>query len=151
MNSMSTLGTLSPALLKIVALTTTISDTKEFAFTRYELEAAAVKQTLSSAGKGLLGGVRENITLIIALLDQEIINQSQDWQKLQSKIRAIISDPKSLPITKRLLTQIIPLPQSLYSLVKRFASAVNPSNPDMSIIWGLTELNIKVGMHATLG
>ncbi|KAN0114720.1 hypothetical protein V8E51_004264 [Hyaloscypha variabilis] len=101
------------------------SDTKEFAFTRYELAVAAVKQTLSAA-------------------DQERVNQFQDWQKVQFKIRTIVSDPKSLPITKRLLTQIIPLPRSLYSLVKEFASAVHPSNPDVSIIWGLTELNIKL-------
>jgi len=93
---------------------------------------------------------RQKFLIIFNLLDQERISQAQDWQKVQSKIRTIISDPKSLPITKRLLTQIIPLPRSLYILVGQFAGAVHPFIPDVSIIWGLAELNIQVRLHAIL-
>lgn len=101
------------------------SDTKGFVAQRYEFAVAAVKQSLSVA-------------------DRESVNQPGDWQKAQSYIRQIIADPPTPHPIKRLLAHIDPLPRSLYTLVGQFEGAIHPSVPDVNIIWGLTELNIKV-------
>lgn len=84
------------------------------------------------------------------LLDREKVTQPGDWQKAQGYIRQIIADPPTPHVTKRLLTQIIPLPRSLYTLVGQFAGAIHPTVPDVEIIWGLVELNIKVRLRAIL-
>jgi hypothetical protein len=86
----------------------------------------------------------KKISPINVLPDRESVNQPGDWQKAQSYIRQIIADPPTPHVIKRLLTQITPLPRSLYTLVGQFEGAIHPSVPDVNIIWGLTELNIKV-------
>jgi hypothetical protein len=53
-------------------------------------------------------------------------------------------------VTTRLLTQIVPLPRTLATLVIQFEGAVHPAVPDVNIIWGLTDLNIKARIQAIL-
>jgi hypothetical protein len=81
--------------------------------------------------------------LNIVLLDREKVSEPQDWQTVQSDIRKIIADPNALPVIKRLLTQIVPYPRSLATLVAQFAGAIHPFRADVNILWGLVELNIK--------
>jgi hypothetical protein len=84
----------------------------------------------------------------MALLDREKISEPQDWQTVLSDIRKIIADPQTLPVAKRLLTHIVPLPRSLATLVTQFAGALHPFEADVNVIWGLVDLNIKARRQA---
>lgn len=83
------------------------------------------------------------------LLDRAKVCEPRDWLKVQSRIRKLITENERLPTTARnptttrLLTQIIPLPRTLGTLVLQFEGAVYPSVPDLNIIWGMTDLVIK--------
>lgn len=80
----------------------------------------------------------------IFLPDREKLSEPQDWQTVEGEIRKILADPQALPFTKRLLIQIIPLPQSLDALLTRFTGTINPLDADFNILWGLVDLNIKL-------
>lgn len=77
-------------------------------------------------------------------IDQKEINEPRDWISVQTSIRAKAADPQSLPVVKRLLTQIIPFPRSLANLVGRFTSSLHPHEADDTVLWGLADLNITV-------
>jgi len=80
---------------------------------------------------------------MLIFLDQAKVCQPQDWLKVQSGIRRLITENERLPATNRLLTQIIPLPRTLATLVGQFEGAVHPAVPDVNIIWGMTDLIIR--------
>jgi hypothetical protein len=77
------------------------------------------------------------------LLDRAKVCQPRAWLKVQSGIRKLITETERLPTITRLLTQIIPLPRTLATLVGQFEGAVHPSVPEVNIIWGMTDLIIK--------
>jgi hypothetical protein len=84
----------------------------------------------------------------MALLDREKISEPRDWQTVLRGMRKISADPQTPLATKALLTQIIPVPRSLATLVTQFAGTVHPFDAEVNIVWGLMDLNIKAGRQA---
>jgi len=111
------------------------SDTRLFASQRYDFTVAAVKQSLSAA-------------------DRERISEPLNWTAVENDLRErianpqalsrAIADPQALSRTQLLLTQIIPLPRTLATLMAEFTRAIQPFEPDVNILWGLVGLNIKL-------
>jgi hypothetical protein len=78
------------------------------------------------------------------ITDRERISESRDWQNLHTEIQRINKAPNTLPITKKLLNHMQPLPRTVANLVGYFISAIKPFETDFNVLWGLLHLNLMV-------
>jgi hypothetical protein len=73
-----------------------------------------------------------------------MVTKYNDWGDIQTEIHGKLMDTSSTPAMKRHLGRIQPLPRTLSTLTRNFASLVAPQEARFDLVWGMIYLNLKV-------